>query len=410
VGAGGEVAQADVLDLLTHLVEKSLVVMEVGGERYRMLDTVRHYAQERMSETADSAPTRTRHLDFYLKFAETARPELAGPEQGQWLARLDLERENMLSAHEWSAHAEGGAELALRMVHALRPYWKNRGLMMLGHRLATELLTRAGFQRRDNARCRALFGLGQLCHFMGRYRDATNYLAESLAIAREMHDDQRIAMILQPLGMACLGEREFRFAHQYLEEAVTLANNFGNRRELAAAQNALAMLHRMEGRFEAAQPLYERVVESARELGDRESIAIGLLNLAMVSITRGSEAAARPMLLEVLEIAAEIGSKPAAQSTLEVCTGLAAALGDWEEAAHFFGAAEALTVQTGLKRDPADEEFLAPLIARTKESLNQTNFDERKRAGQFASPEQVLLHAHAWLASEVRRNPGINRS
>jgi predicted ATPase len=94
VGAGGEVEPADVLDLLTHLVEKSLVVMEVGGERYRMLDTVRHYARERLGETVDGASTCTRQLDFYLTFAEKARPELAGPEQGQWLARLDLEREN----------------------------------------------------------------------------------------------------------------------------------------------------------------------------------------------------------------------------------------------------------------------------------------------------------------------------
>jgi tetratricopeptide (TPR) repeat protein len=271
--------------------------------------------------------------------------------------------------------------------------------MMLGHRLATELLTRAGFQSRDNARCRALFSLGQLCHFMGRYRDATSYLAESLAIARDIGDDQRIAMILQPLGMACLGEGDFRFAHQHLEEAVALANRFGNQRELAAAQNALAMLHRMEGRFDAAQPLYERVVASARKLGDRESIAIGLLNLAMVSITRGSHSAARPMLLEVLEIAAEIGSKPAAQSALEVSAGLAAADGDWEKAAHFFGAAEALTTLTGLKRDPADEAFLAPLIARTKESLQQRAFDSIKQTGQAASADEALQQAHAWLTS-----------
>ena len=67
------------LDLLTHLVEKSLVVMEIGGERYRMLDTVRHYAQEKMAEGGDEEAVRDRHLDFYLALAEQARPELAGP-------------------------------------------------------------------------------------------------------------------------------------------------------------------------------------------------------------------------------------------------------------------------------------------------------------------------------------------
>ncbi len=397
VGAGGEVEQADVLDLLTHLVEKSLVVMEVGGERYRMLDTVRHYAQEKLGEATDGALTRTRHLDFYLTFAETARPELAGPEQGHWLARLDFERENLLQAHIWSEHAEGGTELALRLVHALRPYWINRGLLLLGHKLAVELLGRIGLQARDAARCRALFGAGQFCYFAGRYGEATNHLRESLAIARETCNMQRIAMVLQPLGMACLGRGDLPAARHYLEEAVALAHELGNQRELAAARNALAMLHRMEGRFDAAQPLYEAVVKQARELGDQELIAIGLLNLSIVSIARGLAHSAPAMLLEVLSIANEIGSKPAVQSALEVCAGLAAAKKDWQQAANFFCAAEALTAQTGLQRDPADEAFLAPLMEQTKDALTPTEFESITLAGRAAQPEEVLNQARTWL-------------
>ena len=295
---------------------------------------------------------------------------------------------------------------------------------MLGHRMAAELLARPGFQERNNARCRALFGVGQFCHFMGSYRDATRNLAESLSIAREIGDDQRIAMVLQPLGMACLGEGDFRTARQYLEEGVVLAGKFGNQRELASAHNALAMLHRMEGRLDFAQPLYEKVVALARGLGDRESIAIGLLNLAMVSIARGvgdggdpppgvpdplkgaeakrqlwarTEALSRSMLLEIFSISAEIGSMPVAQSALEVCTGLAATKEEWEQAAQFFGAAEALAAQTGLKRDPADEAFVAPLIARTKDRLGTTSFESLKASGRAESPEKVLLRARAWL-------------
>ena len=399
VGAGDPVDAADVLDLLTRLVEKSLVVMELSADRYRMLDTVRHYAQEKLGESGGASSTCTQHLDFYLTLAETARPELAGPEQGTWLAHLDLERENMLSAYEWSGHADAGVELSLRLVHALRPYWKNRGLMTLGYRMAVELLARPGFQARDAARSRALFGVGQLCHFMGRYREATIHLAESLAIARAIGDSQRIAMVLQPLGMACLGEGDFSAARQYLEEGVALAGKSGNQREYAAAQNALAMLYRMEGRLDAAQPLYEKVVTLARDLGDRESIAIGLLNLAMVLIARGSEGATRPMLLEVLSISAEIGSRPAVQSALEVCTGLAATQRDWEQAAQFFGAAEALATTTGLKRDPADESFLAPLIARATSALGTAKFETLKSAGIAASAEEALAQARAWLST-----------
>ena len=89
----------DVLDLLTHLVDKSLVVMEISGERYRMLDTVGRYAQEKLTETGDEAAVRSRHLDFYLAFAEKARSEFGSPTHEAALFRLDLEKKYFLSAH-----------------------------------------------------------------------------------------------------------------------------------------------------------------------------------------------------------------------------------------------------------------------------------------------------------------------
>ena len=97
------------LDLLTTLVEKSLVVLESEGGRYRLLETVRQYAQERLNESGEGDATRARHLAFYLALAEKARPELVGPEQGAWLARLDLERENLLAAHAWCDRRDGRA-------------------------------------------------------------------------------------------------------------------------------------------------------------------------------------------------------------------------------------------------------------------------------------------------------------
>jgi len=120
VGAGDGTTSADVLDLLTQLVEKSLVVMEAGGERYRLLDTVRHYAQEKIGEAGGEAPARARHLDFYLRFAENARPELFGPQQAVWLARFDRERENFLTAHVWCDRIDDGGHPGGRNSHNRR--------------------------------------------------------------------------------------------------------------------------------------------------------------------------------------------------------------------------------------------------------------------------------------------------
>ena len=99
VGADPIVDVFEVVDLLTHLVEKSLVQLEADGGRYRLLETVRQYAKERLEEAGEKGQTRTRHLAFFVDLAEEASPHLMGPEQGEWLERLDLERENLLVAH-----------------------------------------------------------------------------------------------------------------------------------------------------------------------------------------------------------------------------------------------------------------------------------------------------------------------
>jgi predicted ATPase/class 3 adenylate cyclase len=397
VGAGGEIAAANVLDLLTRLVEKSLVALELESARYRLLETVRQYAQERLGESAEGNDTRTRHLAFFLALAEKARPELVGPEQGVWLARLDLERENILLAHAWCDRADGGAELGLRLIYSVKPYFFNRGLLALLHRLTVDALTRADAQERSLARCRALQTAGQLDYMMGRYREAQRFLEQSLAIAREIGDRERVAVVLQPLGMAYLGQGDHATARRHLKEALALARDLGNMREVAAATNALAQLHRVEGALDEAEPLYEQALAQARELGDREIIAVAFLNLAMVSIGHRADNRARELLLEAHAIAEEIGSKPAGQSVLEVSAGLAALRADWVRAAHFFGAAEAQATQTGLRRDPADEAFLAPLITKAREAAGAAAFGTAEARGRALAYAEAMGDARAWL-------------
>jgi len=410
VGADLDTSALDVLDQLTRLVEKSLVVMEASGVRYRLLDTVRQYAQQKLSESGREAAARARHRDHFLAVAERARPELNGPSQGEWLVRLDLERDNFLTAHALGESAGQDPDVGVRLVEALRPYWLNRGLMSLWLRVTEELLARPAIAHRNQTRCRALFGAGQTCYFMGRYTEAIDFLAESLAIARETGDQKWIARILQPLGTACLGEGHLPAALAHLDEALTMARDIGNRREIAAASNALAMVHRMQGSPDDAERLYREVVALARELGDKESIAIGLLNLAIVSIDHGRVADSAPMLREVIGIAEEIGSKPAGQSALEVCAGLACARGNWRVAARFYGAAEAQMAMTGLQRDPADEAFLAPWIDRARIALGAQEFEASTAIGRTNRLGEGLAAARAWLDESATFDDSAIRS
>ena len=395
VGAGGDIHEADVLELLTHLVDQSLVTMDAEGSRYRLLETVREYARGKLDASDEGDAVRSRHLEHFVTFAETARSSLNGPDHARWLARLDLERENILAAHAWSASS--GGDFGLRLTYAIGPYWFARGLPEVGLRLAVEMLGRRDNVPRTRSRARALFEAGWQCCHLGRYEEAQRWLGESLAISRELGDQRLHARLLQPLGMAAFGRGDLEAARGYLREAIDIARRAVDKRELAAALNGLAQLHRIEGELDAAEPLYDDAVKLFREIGDRESVAIGLLNLAMVSIGRGSVDGARHMLTETVAIATEIGSKPVAQGALDVSAGFSASLNQFECAARFFGAAQGQALAIGLQRDPTDEAFLLPLIDRARAALGKAAFERAELSGRALSYEQGIDEARAWL-------------
>jgi predicted ATPase/DNA-binding winged helix-turn-helix (wHTH) protein len=140
-----------VLDELGALVDKSLVVAEpdtLREPRYRMLETMRQYALDRLSAEGDGDAARTRHVDVYVALAEQAKDELFGPHQDQWLSRLDLEHENMLAAHAWCQRLAGGGDRDMRLVTALGRYWARRSLLSLGYRMISEAVNRPGAEGR----------------------------------------------------------------------------------------------------------------------------------------------------------------------------------------------------------------------------------------------------------------------
>ncbi len=401
VGAAGEIEAADVLDLLARLVEKSLVIADIDGGRYRMLETVRQYALERLREAGDEEATRARHLEHCVALAAQAFAELAGPRQGVWLRRLDEERDNLLAAIAWSGGADERAASGLQLVYALRPYWISRALLTLGQQVTIAALGWPALRSRSVERCRALFGAGQLCFFGGRDAEARAYLTESLAIARELARSDVVARVLQPLGMACLGEGDSGAARVCLEEALALAREQGDLRELAGALNSMAMLCRIEGRLADAEALYRQAIEAARTVGNQESIAIGLLNLAIVQVLSGRTEGAAPNLLEADAIGRQIGSRPVQRSFLEVCAGLAAATSDFERAALYFGWAEMQREETGLRRDPADQAFLSQAVDAARAALGNDAFVRIQADGRAVPGALVLEQARVWLSGAV---------
>jgi hypothetical protein len=167
---------------------------------------------------------------------------------------------------------------------------------------------------------------------------------------------------------------------------------------------AVALLFRPDFFMDLITPEYRdvpasQVLELARAMQDRASVAICLLNLAMVAVDRGGGARARQVLSEALEISRSLGSKPAEQSVLEVCAGLAAMLQDWDRAATFFGTAEEQASRTGIHRDPADDAFLMPWMEKAHAALGAKRFAAREAEGRARDFDGLLDEARAWLSA-----------
>ncbi|MGE5170288.1 MAG: ATP-binding protein, partial [Rudaea sp.] len=403
VCAGGEVERDDILELIAGLVDKSLAVADVGSGRYRLLETIRQYAGEKLGASGEAPAVIERYVEFCLGFAEEMQGKFHGAEQGSTLARVDIEHENLLSALAACAGLSDGGPKGLRLVNALKTYWFSRGQLPLGKRLTKEALDTPGARRRDRPRSVALFGLGQFCSFSGEYDEAIGYLEEGLAIARELGDKDRIAATLQPLAFAEFGRGRLDDARRHSEESLAIARAVGKPDQIAAALNAVAQMRRAQGDLAGAEPLYDEVVAVARELGDRELVAIGLLNLAMVYIARSAHRSARLALQEIIAIASETGSMPVGQSALEVAAGLAGVLGEHDLALRLYGAAEANTMRTGIVRDPADDAFLQPLIAAARDALGSARASEAERRGRDAGYEPALSEARAWITEAGAR-------
>jgi tetratricopeptide (TPR) repeat protein len=374
--------------------------LEAEGERYRLLETVRQYAQDRLNESGEGDQARTRHLAFYVALAEKASPHLIGLEPRMWLLRLDLEWENLLSAHAWCDRTEGEAELGLRLVSAVRRYWFDRGLLEQGYRMTVEALTRAGAQEPSLFRCRALIAAGLLGYHLGRYGDAQGHLEEGLSIARRIGDTERVVEALHWIGADCIAQGDRAAARRHLEESLSLARDVGDKAGISNTVNTLAELHYLQGDLDVAEPLYEEGLTLQRERGNSGSITIALFNLAKVSVGRGSGDRARRLLLEALPLVEAIGSKWFDRDLLEATTCLGAFLEDWERAARFYGALQVQMEQMGRHRtDPGDEAFLTPQIARVREALGAEAFAAAVDAGRALDYGSALAEVRSWLTS-----------
>jgi predicted ATPase/DNA-binding SARP family transcriptional activator len=351
VGAGDGMDKSEILNLLTHLVDKSLVLMEeqLGAARYRLLETIRQYGLERLTESGEATLVRRRHARFFLALAEAAEPELHGVRQAAWLERLEREHDNLRNALAWSLEAAdaGDAEVGLRLAGALAWFWRVRGHLTEGRRWLEGVLSRA--VEHSPTRARTLASAGALTVFQGDYLVARSWLEASVAIARELREKQSLAYALVWRSLAEVFQGNFAAVRALDGESRAIFHELGDRWGLALALMLSGIPAAETGDYALAHARFAKSLALFRELGDTWGIADATVNLANVAYRQGDYALARARLDEVLAIEQERPDKWVLVRALSLMGEVARTQGDYATAAAACAESIAVARELGLK-------------------------------------------------------------
>ena len=394
VCAGGSVETVSILDLLTSLVDKSLVLAETqrGEARYRLLETVRQYARDRLREAGEEAEVRTRHRAWCVKLAEQADAEIRGPHQGVWFERLEVEHDNLRVALVWSRDDPGGAEAMLPLTGALGWFWFLRGYWSEAREWSEEAMNRRCDAPRA-IRPRAYWGATFFAWRVGDVERAKMLGEEGLALARELGDRFNTTWLLGSLGIVAMRQLAYGEAAERFEEAIRLARDAGDKWSVSNLLSQQGVMARAQRDFDLAMALTEEALILIREVGDTAWTSYTLRCLGIVTLRQGDYQRAEGFFTESLRLSRETGFR---WITTECLVGLASvsnAQGNYDRAARLFGAAEAQRESIGHRPSPQDQADYDRHLASTRKGLGEAVFASAWTEGQAMTREQAIEYA-----------------
>lgn len=430
IGSLGTTAGTALTDLIT-LVDHGLLRRHEtahGEARLGMLQTIRAFALERLSESGEEASIRAAHAELYLALAEEASPAFTFDGDAAALAGVEVEHDNLRSALRWCLET-GDAVRALRISAALAPFWLVRGHLSEGRAWLDRVLAMDPAAAPPGPRARALWGAGTLAHYQNAYGRAAEHFRESLRLAQAIGDRGAEAEALSGLAATVGRHQDQDAARDMYAEALEIAGELGDAGMIVSLQRGLGAVRWYQGDLAGARPLLRESLERAEALGraydaagarhtlgwmalsdgdpqqaralletcataygalqDRWGVARCRLGIGYAAIAAGDLAAARGAFAECLRIVGELGHK------LIICAcvgGLAIAAardGRPERAATLFGAATALRAtldasHSALVQQAQDEE-----LARVGETLGGPAFRRAFEAGTVLSLDEA---------------------
>ncbi len=382
--AAEDVAHAD-LETISALIDGSLL-RPVEGSRFVMLETIREYAQARLEGSEDADQLRTRHAMHYLRLAELAESELAGPEPAAWLDVLEADHDNLRAAIAWLGPRE--PLLRLRLVVALRRFWYVRGHLTEGRRHLEQAL--AGGDLPEHLRQRPMSAIAATALIQGDYEEATRWAERVVDVARRTGDGASLANALSNLGAIQSAAGQPDRAAALLEQSVALARDAGDERILALALNNLGDIALTAGDYPRAEANFEESLVLLRRRRDAANVARSLYNLGAVAFRLDRREDARVSFRESIAICRSLGDKEDLAWCLEGFAAIAAAEGDPARAGLLLGAAERLLEDMGASLKPFERQLHQETRGSVLERLGAAGLAAVASRGAALSTDEVV--------------------
>ena len=337
VCVGDPVDQIEVLDLVSRLIDRSLVAVEEGAEaRYRLLDTVQQYGQERLLEEDATGIYRTRHRRHMVELVDHHGPTLfAGPGAAPAAQRLAAEHENLRAALQWSDDDPDGADDELRLAAGLWRYWELAGYLVEGRNWLARALARTDGEISE-LRANALTGLASLAAQQGDLAAATAAHEEALAAQRTLGNPMAIAYACSNLANTAVERGDYARARDLYEESVAISRGAQDERGAAFAMMNLADVVSRQGDAGEAERLYDEALAISRASGDLMGVALALGRRATFSLQQGRTADARDLHNQALEIYRSFGDGRGEARTMMFLGDIVAVEGDLAEAERLY--------------------------------------------------------------------------
>jgi predicted ATPase/DNA-binding XRE family transcriptional regulator len=388
----------DIFDLLTQLVNKSLVVVEREPDaeaRYTMLETIREYAREKLLASVELETLRTRHFNYFYEMAQQAEARLfAEVSSIDW---AETEIDNIRATLAWALERDSSGALseentgrALELMLHIWPLWLNRGYAIEGDQWLNQFLL--AHRTSNSARARGLLLAGDFAGFRGDSNKKAALIQESLTLAMNLEDDKRVAWALMEMGLT-ERDRDYPESIKLFIESIKMFEELDETLWVYRTSFLLAETYMIQGDLEAARPLWKKGIDLSRAENDNFHVAWGLEGLGTLERLENHLEQAEQLYTESLRLKVSVMDKMGIAYSLAAFAQLAAAQKQFKRAAVLWGAAEQLGETLNLLLIPSKTQLYTSMIPDTRVQLDEGVFSAAWMEGRQMKMQEAIKYA-----------------